>query len=266
VTAPETLLVVDVGNTSTVFGVADLETGDIHARWRISSVRERMADEWHALLQPLSSDAGFHGRFARGVIVSSVVPSITRELVQMFRHRAGLDPMIVSARLDLGISVKTDQPDEVGADRLVNCAFGFSRFGGPLIVIDLGTATKIEAVTAEGDYLGGAIAPGIGLTLDALANRAARLFAVELSTPPTAIGRNTVSAVQAGVVLGHIALIEGLVDRVKRELGGARNVVLTGGYSEVVDGKSDVFTAYLPDLTLSGLHYIYLRNHLRLAE
>jgi len=256
------LLSVDVGNTSTVFGASEInrEPVGISHQWRLSSSRERMPDEWFSLVSPLFSATGLEQRDFAGMIVSSVVPAVTRSLVEFGRRYLQLEPIVVSHALDLGISILADMPSEVGTDRLVNAAFAYHRFGGPAIIVDLGTATKLEAVTADGNYLGGVIAPGIGLTLDALASRAARLYSVELKVPAFAIGSNTVTAVQSGVVSGHVAMIEGMVERIRGELGGADHVVLTGGYSSSVADALTCVTAYEPDLTLSGLCFIYQRN------
>jgi type III pantothenate kinase len=254
------LLLIDVGNTNTVFGLANADREAPVSALRVSSARDRTADEWLALLDPHLRRAEVETAQVEGMIVSSVVPAITRALVDFGRRFLGLEPIIVGVQLDLGIRVKVDAPAEVGSDRLVNCAYTYATFGGPAIVVDLGTATKIEAVTGDGDYIGGAIAPGLGLSLDALANRAARLYAVELELPLRAIGPNTVAAVQSGVVIGHLAMIEGMVARVETELGTPRHVILTGGFSSVVAGKSPIFTDYVPDLTIQGLRYLYLRN------
>jgi type III pantothenate kinase len=170
---------------------------------------------------------------------------------------------MVSSDLSLGIQVRTDAPHETGTDRIANCAAAYARFGGPVIVVDVGTATKIEAVTAGGEFLGGVIAPGPAVTLEALASRAARLYAVELRLPETAIGRNTVAAVQSGVVAGHLALIEGMVSRVRDELGGAQHVVLTGGFAEIFAPAKSCITDYVPDLTLRGLRLIWHWNRNR---
>lgn len=256
------LLSVDVGNTSTVFGASQINTdlSSISHQWRLSSSRDRMSDEWFSLVSPLFTASGLeHGAFS-GMIISSVVPAVTRSLVEFGRNYLQLEPMVVSHSLDLGISILADVPSEVGTDRLVNAAFAYHRYGGPAIIVDLGTATKLEAVTDDGKYLGGVIAPGIGLTLDALASRAARLYSVELKMPASAIGSNTVAAVQSGVVSGHVAMIEGMVARIRGELGSADHVVLTGGYSSSVADALTCVTAYDPDLTLSGLRFIYLRN------
>lgn len=254
------ILVVDVGNTNTVFGLAEPDTDRLAASWRLASVRDRTTDEWYAVLAPLARVAGTGLGEVNGMIISSVVPAIGAAIVELGRRFLGVDPVVVGPHLDLGIRVEVDYPAEVGADRLVNCAYVFARFGGPSVIVDLGTATKIEAVTADGAYVGGVIAPGLGLSLDTLASRAAKLYAVELRLPDSAIGRNTVAAVQSGVVLGHLAMIEGMVARVASELGPPRHVVLTGGFSAPVAGASAIFTDYIPDLTLRGLQLLFRRN------
>ncbi len=254
------LLAIDVGNTNTVFGLYVADDPEPAAIWRLTSRLDRTDDEWFALLTPLLADGGFEPRDINGVVMSSVVPAIGSALARLSCTRLDLDPLVVGPELDLGITVRTEAPNETGTDRIANCAAAFARFGGPTIVVDLGTATKIEAITAEGDYLGGVIAPGLGLTLDALATRAARLFAVELKRPPATIGRNTVAAVQSGVVEGHLAMIDGLVARMRAELGATRQVVLTGGYSHVFADVRSVFTDFVPTLTLEGLRLIHRRN------
>jgi type III pantothenate kinase len=254
------LLLVDVGNTNTVFGIADTAAGPVREVARISSDRVRTADEWFSLLLPLLPQETRTDHPVERGLISSVVPAITRQLDDLCRRHFNFVPLHVSVQLDLGITVDVDHPADVGADRLVNCAFGYATFGGPLIIVDLGTATKLEAISANGHYIGGSIAPGLGLTLDALATRAARLFAVELKSPPSAIGRNTVAAVQSGVVLGHIALVEGLIARIRCELDGVRQVVLTGGFSHVLADQIDGVTDHAPNLTLDGLLFLYQRN------
>jgi type III pantothenate kinase len=254
------LLAIDVGNTTTVFGLYLGDHAEPATIWRLASRRDRTVDEWFALLKPLFEASGHDPKDVRGVVVSTVVPAIGTVLARASRDRLKVEPLVVGATLDLGITVRTEAPGETGTDRIANCAAAFARFGGPTIVVDLGTATKIEAITGDGEYLGGVIAPGLGLTLDALATRAARLYAVELTRPATTIGRNTVAAVRAGVVEGHLAMIEGLVARMRTELGGARHVVLTGGYSDVFAEARSVFTEHMPTLTLEGLRLIYRRN------
>jgi type III pantothenate kinase len=254
------LLVADVGNTNAVFGLFLADDTEIRAIWRLPSRRDRTADEWFALLSPLVANQGIETRSIGAVALSSVVPSIADHLTRLCRERLGIEPLVVHAGLDLGIAIKTDSPRETGTDRIVNAAADFARFGGPTIVVDLGTATKIEAITAAGDYLGGVIAPGLGLSLDSLASRAARLYTVTLDRPTKAIGRSTTAAVQSGVVEGHLAMIEGMVDRVRTELGGADHVVLTGGYAATFAAVRGPFTDEEPTLTLDGLRMIYRRN------
>jgi type III pantothenate kinase len=254
------LLAIDVGNTNAVFGVFGPEASDATAIWRLTSRRDRTDDEWFALLHPLLAEKDLDARSIDAVVLSSVVPAIGEALTRTARKRFGVEPLVVGPRLDLGIVVRTDAPLETGTDRIANCAAAFARFGGPTIVVDLGTATKIEAITGDGEFVGGVIAPGLGLTLDALATRAARLYAVELRRPEAAIGTNTVAAVQAGVVEGHLAMIEGMVERVRQSLGNVEHVVLTGGYSDVFAETESVFTDFVPTLTLDGLRLISRRN------
>lgn len=254
------LLLVDVGNTHTVFGLSHVQSDDILLVRRFSSDRGRTADEWHALLQPISLRNATHSASISGMIVASVVPAITRHIVELGRRYVEVEPIVVDATLRFGIQLDVDAPSEVGADRLVNCAYAYAVFGGPTVVIDLGTATKIEVVSEDGRFLGGIIAPGIGLSLETLASRAARLYAVELETPTSAIGRNTIAAVQSGVVLGHIAMIEGMLGRISRELGEPRTVLLTGGFGAVVASSVLGLTKHIPDLTLRGLRLLYTLN------
>jgi type III pantothenate kinase len=254
------LLAIDVGNTSTVMGLFGLSDEAPRASWRISSNRERSSDEWFVLTNQLIAAAGLASDPLSRAIVSSVVPAITQTIVAMTNRLGIAHPLVMSSDLNLGISIGVEVPREVGTDRLVNGAAAFQIVGGPLVVVDLGTATKIDAVSASGEFLGGAIAPGIGLSLEALATRAARLYSVELKAPNEAIGKNTTSAVQSGVVLGHIMMIQGMVERVSAELGGIRDVLLTGGYSHLVADHFKLIATWEPDLTLRGLRMIHDRN------
>jgi type III pantothenate kinase len=258
------LLLIDAGNTQTVLGTADQadDPESIAASWRFSSNPQRTIDEWDVLLRSVLDSAATGGD-VDGVAIASVVPAMTPVLTKLAARYSGAAPLVVHAGLDLGIAIEANPPSAVGADRLVNAAYAFARFGAPTIVVDLGTATKIEAIATGGRYLGGVIAPGIGMGMDALASRAAKLSAVELRAPAVTIGRDTASAVQSGVVTGHIAMIEGMVERVRAELGGATHVVLTGGYSSLVAMESAVFTAHIPDLTLLGLRLVFERNRYR---
>ena len=253
------LLAVDVGNTNTVFGVYDLTDSSLLATARASSRRDRMPDEWYAILIPALMHAGIAPRSITAMILSSVVPGVTRWLAAMGQMRLAVEPVIVNVNLDLGIAVDVDNPHEVGADRLVNAAAARARYGLPAVVIDLGTATNFDVVDRRGAYVGGALAPGLVVAADAMVSRAARLFAVELTLPPHAIGRNTVQAVQSGLVLGYLSLIEGMIERIKRELEGVPTVIVTGGYAEVFAAASSLIDVHDPNLTIDGLCLIYQR-------
>lgn len=253
------LLAVDVGNTNTVFGVYDLESERLVTTARASSRPDRMPDEWYAILHPALLHANIDPRAISAMILSSVVPGVTHWLAAMGQSRLEVEPVIVSVDLDLGLVVDVDHPQEVGADRLVNAAAARARYGAPAVVIDLGTATNFDVINSSGAYIGGALAPGLVVAADAMVSRAARLFAVELTLPPRAIGRNTVQAIQSGLVLGYLSLIEGMIQRIRRELGTAPTVIATGGYAEIFAAASDLIDVHDPDLTIDGLRLIYQR-------
>jgi type III pantothenate kinase len=252
-------LAIDVGNTNVHIGLAS----DLHSPWnrtfRFSSARDRTADEWHALL-----DVNWEAMdcIRCQVAMCSVVPAITKSLTDYVEQRFGVSPLLVSSRLSLGIDVATDQPDETGTDRITNAVAVDALYGRPAIVVDFGTATKVDVLDRDGRFLGGAIATGLGLSMDALASRAARLYAVPIEVPPTAIGRNTTAAIQAGVVLGHLKMVEGLIEMARGELGGCDHVVLTGGNGALFTDKSACFGPYEPNLTLEGLRVIATRARL----
>ena len=253
------LLVVDVGNTNTVFGLYAPAVERAVGTWRVSTRRDRMPDEWYAQLVPFFAAARRPLDGLTAVTVSSVVPSVTRWFGEMCRQRLRLEPLVVGVDLDLGLRVLVDQPTEVGPDRLVNSAATFHRYGGPAIAIDFGTSTNFDVVSPQGDYLGGALAPGMNVAFEALAGRAARLFAVELRLPPQAIGTNTVTALQSGVVLGYLAMLEGMIERIRAELGGRATTVVTGGYAEVFATATPLIDHHDPDLTIDGLRLIHRR-------
>jgi type III pantothenate kinase len=190
----------------------------------------------------------------------SVVPSITRSLTEFLEDRFGRAPLIVSAQLDLGIEVATDQPLETGADRITNAVAVDALYGRPAIVVDFGTATKVDALDKNGRFLGGAIATGLALSMEALASRAARLYAVPIEIPDAAIGHNTTTAIQAGVVLGHLKMVEGLVEMARQEMGGCETVVLTGGNGRLFADRVPSLGPYEPNLTLDGLRVIASRQ------
>ncbi len=254
------LLVVDVGNTNSVFGLYVAESPDIVATARMSTRRDRMPDEWYAILAPVLASANIAPELITDVVISSVVPGVTRWLAAMSQERLGVDPMIVSVDLDLGIGIDYPQPREIGADRLVNSLAAFTKYGGPLISIDFGTAINFDVVDRNGNYIGGALAPGLIVALEALTSRAARLFTVDLVTPDRAIAQSTTEAIQSGMMLGYLSLIEGMIERMKSELEGTPTVIVTGGYGEIFAGASPMIDAFEPDLTIEGLRQIYLLN------
>lgn len=259
------LLAIDVGNTHTVLGRYSPNGEELYGPWRVRSERDRTGDEWSALLH------GLFGAVNRtpdsydidGCVISSVVPPITAALRTMSRDLFGRDPLVVGPDLDLGIRVAVDNPQGVGTDRLVNAAAAYAQYGGPCIVVDLGTATTFDVVDRSGAFIGGAILPGPKTMAAALVRGTAQLPPVDLVPPPAAIGRNTVHALQSGLVLGYAALIEGLVARLRAELGGdpaTIPVIATGGLASTLAAATAVFTEINPDLTLTGLQLIYARN------
>jgi type III pantothenate kinase len=257
-TSTSRLLAVEVGNTNTTVGLFDRQ-GSLVASFRLSTERERMPDEWFALLAALLPSDGHELEAVDGVIVSSVVPSVTTWLAEMSRLRLRLEPIIVSGDLDVGLRLAVDEPRQLGADRIVDCVAAFVRYGGPTIVVDLGTATTFDVIGADGSYLGGSIAAGVGTSLKALASNAAQLFNVELRMPEAVIGRNTADQLRAGIVTGHLAMVEGMITRTRDELGCAAVSVLTGGYAPLFAGRSSLFDHHDPELTLDGLHIVYAR-------
>lgn len=249
-------LAIDVGNTNVHIGLSASLSDPWLRTFRFSSARDRTADEWHALL-----DVHFESLPCEDcqVAMCSVVPAIARSLTEYLEQRFGVPPLLVSNQLPLGIEVATDQPNETGADRLTNAVAVDALYGRPAIVVDFGTATKVDALDREGRFLGGAIATGLGVSMDALASRAARLYAVPIEVPTHAIGRNTTTAIQAGVVLGHLKMVEGLVELAQQELGGCDIVVSTGGNGALFAQKSQMLRPYEPNLTLEGLRFIAMR-------
>lgn len=249
-------LAIDVGNTNVHIGISEELLSPWLRTFRFSSARDRTSDEWHALL-----DVHFEAISCENcqITMCSVVPAITQSLAQFLEQRFGMAPLTVSNTLPLGIEVATDQPHETGGDRLTNAVAVDALYGRPAIIVDFGTATKVDALDDAGRFLGGAIATGIGVSMDALAARASRLYAVPIEIPSQAIGRNTTEAIQSGVVLGHLKMVEGLVEMVRQELGGCETVVVTGGNGGLFASTSDLLGPYLPNLTLDGLRFVTQR-------
>jgi type III pantothenate kinase len=252
------LLAVEVGNTNTTFGLF-ATSGELTTAYRLSTERERMPDEWFAMLAALLASDGHGLAEVDGVIISSVVPSVTTWLVEMTRSRLRVDPVIVTGDLDVGLDLDVDEPRQLGADRIVDCVAAFDRYGGPAIIVDLGTATTFDVIGRNGAYKGGAIAAGVATSLQALAGNAAQLFNVELHMPEAVIGRNTADQLRSGIVAGHLAMLEGMIERTRAELGTDAQVIVTGGLWPLFAERSSLFDHFDPDLTLHGLRLIYDR-------
>jgi type III pantothenate kinase len=253
------LLAVDIGNSNILLAIRQPTEAQWSSTWRLSSRPDQTADEWYSAIAPHLERFDHAPTWSR-VVACSVVPALTTSFVEFSRHYLGLEPLIVTASLDLGLIVKTEQPHETGTDRIVNAAAAFADLGGPVVIVDAGTATKIDIVTGDGKFLGGAIAPGLGLAMDSLARHAAQLKTVPMSPPERAIGENTTQAVQSGVILGHAKMIDGMVRQISSEVGGAGAVVMTGGFSGLIAARCETVTHHRPNLTLDGLALIAGRN------
>ena len=252
------LLVIDIGNTDTTSGVFDGD--ELRATWHMATSIHRMPDEHAVLLLNLMRQQGLDIPDIKAIALCSVVPPLISTFEELFQHYFHISPLVVGAGVKTGVRIRMDNPREVGADRIVNAAAAHHLYGGPLIVTDLGTATTFDTVSKEGDYLGGAIAPGIMTAAEALFNRAAMLPRVELVRPKQAIGTNTITAMQSGIIFGYVGLIEAIVARIQKELGEKAKVVATGGYANLIAKETNVFDEVNPALTLIGLRLIYEMN------
>jgi type III pantothenate kinase len=252
------ILAVDVGNTQTVVGLFDGDT--LAAHWRVSSDASITADELAVKLTGLVDMSGFEGADIEHVIVGSVVPRLTDAWSDVASTLTGEEALVVGPGLKTGLPIRYDNPHEVGADRIVNGVAAIAEFGAPVLVVDFGTATTIDVIDADGGYLGGAIAPGLETSAEALFRKAARLSTVDLMDPGAVIGHNTRSSVQAGLVLGQAAMVDGLVRRTWAELGFETRVVATGGLAERMSLLCETITDVDVDLTLKGLLLVYRRN------
>ncbi len=252
------LLTLDIGNTNITAGLYDgLNPGP---RWRLATRHHRTADEYGVYLVQLLAYHGLRPTDIHAAVLASVVPPLTGTLVQATQQYLGQEPLVVDGLTKTGVRVLIDDPTQVGADRIVDAAAAQSLYGGPACIVDFGTATTFDAISASGDYLGGAIAPGLSISADALLQRAAKLPKVELQRPPSPIGRNTIHSMQSGLLFGYVGLVEGMITRFRHELGPHMKVIGTGGLTEIIAHETDVIEIVAPWLTLDGLRIIWEMN------
>jgi len=252
------LLCMDIGNTNIKLGL--FEDGRPRAHWRIATDRAKLADEYAMLLLSLFEAGHLSSGDVTGCVISSVVPTLTPAFAELCTRYLRQEPVVVGPGVKTGMSIRTDNPTEVGADLIVNAVAARQLYGAPVIVIGFGTATTFSAISAQGDFVGVAIAPGVYTGAEALFRFAAKLPQVELARPPRAIGKNTIHSMQSGMIFGFAGLVEGLVERMRGELGGQARVVATGGLAELIAAETDVIEIVEPDLTLIGLRIIYEMN------
>lgn len=252
------LLVVDIGNTNVVFGLYEGER--LAHTFRVSTLETRTADEHAVVLHQMLGVRGVRQDAVRASILASVVPPVTDVLAAAIGETLGTAPLIVGPGLKTGISVLYDNPRDVGADRIVNAVAAYERFRGGVIVVDFGTATTFDCISPAGEYLGGVIVPGAQLSLEALLARAARLTRIEVGVPPKVVGRNTTHALQSGIIFGYASLVDGLVAKIRSELGFACQVIATGGLAHLIAAHTTSVGSVDETLTLEGLRLLHLRN------
>ncbi|MTH55235.1 type III pantothenate kinase [Bacillus mangrovi] len=252
------ILVLDVGNTNTVIGVYEEEELKFH--WRIETSRNKTEDEFGMLFKSLFEHVGISFKDFEGIIISSVVPPIMFSLERMCKSYFDLKPQVVGPGIKTGLNIKYENPREVGADRIVNAVAGIHLYGSPLIIVDFGTATTYCYINEDKQYMGGAIAPGVNISTEALYSRAAKLPRIEIARPDAIVGKNTVSAMQSGILFGYVGQVEGIVRRMKEETGQSPKVIGTGGLASLIANESEAIDIVDPFLTLKGLQLIYDRN------
>jgi len=252
------ILTIDIGNTSITLGVFEGE--ELRATWHMATSIHRMSDEYASLLLNLLHHQRLQSADIKAVALCSVVPPLITTFEELFQKYFHITPLVVGSGVKTGVSILLDNPREAGADRIVNAAAAHHLYGGPVIIADLGTAATFDTVSSKGEYLGGAIAPGLITGVEALFTRAAMLPRVELVRPKRAIGTNTIAAMQSGLIFGYVGLIEEIVKRIQQELGEKARVVATGGYAELIVKETDIVDVVNQDLTLVGLRLIYQMN------
>jgi type III pantothenate kinase len=259
------LLALDVGNTNTVLGLYTLASGEtaatLAAHWRVSTHRTQTADEYGVLFTNLFNLHGLSTDQVKHIIISSVVPPVESTLMQVCESYFHLKPLFVEPGIKTGMPVLVDNPAELGADRLVNAIAAYEKYGGPAIVVDFGTATTFDVVSARGEYLGGVISPGLGISADALFSRAARLGRVDIKRPPKVIGTTTVTHIQSGLYYGYIGLVDGILERMIAEMDGSvPKIIATGGLAGLIAEDSRYIETIDDMLTLDGLRLVFERN------
>ena len=256
------LLAMDVGNTNTVLGLyrLDGDRPELAAHWRVTTHRTQTADEYGVLFVNLFEMNGMKAGEVAHIIISSVVPPVDSTLREVCEEYFHVQPLFVEPGIKTGMPVLQESPADLGADRLVNCIAAFDRYGGPCVVVDFGTATTFDVVSAKGEYIGGAISPGLGISADALFNRAARLGRVDIKRPAKAIGTNTLTHLQSGLYYGYIGLVDGILERIVAELGEKPHIVATGGLARQISQDSRFISEIDDMLTLDGLRILFERN------
>jgi type III pantothenate kinase len=252
------LLAIDVGNTNLTLGL--FEGSQLGSHWRLATDQARMPDEYGLQLLGLLDHTGLTPADLTGISLSCVVPQLTSRVIQACREYLKQEPFVVDTGVKTGIRIRYEDPRAVGADRICDAAAVMKLYGGPACIIDFGTATTFNALTREGEYLGGAITAGINLAADALFTHAAKLQRIDLQRPPSVIGRNTVHAMQSGLLFGYVSMVDGMVTRFRSELGSDMKVVATGGLAELVSKETKVITILAPWLTLDGLRILWEMN------
>ncbi|MBP2002726.1 type III pantothenate kinase [Paenibacillus shirakamiensis] len=252
------ILVVDVGNTNIVLGI--YKNRELLHHFRVGTHRHYTVDEYGVLIHNLFQMSHINVKEIEGVIVSSVVPPLMNVLEQMCQTYLGKLPLVVGPGIKTGLNLRYENPREVGADRIVNAVAAVEIYGGPLVVVDFGTATTFDCIDDQGNYLGGAIVPGIGIATEALYQRASKLPRIELEKPKKVIGRNTIHAMQAGIIFGYAGQVDGIVGRIRKEMKAEPKVIATGGLAELIASETTSIEEVNPMLTLEGLRLIYERN------